>query len=107
MARYIDADAILEKAFEVEIYEYGEPKTILVVSAEDVMFVPTADVQKIRHGKWLHKRKYVTNASGEFKTFYFRICSECGKNPRIKRNRVVNYCPNCGAEMEDSDAEIH
>lgn len=40
-----------------------------------------------KYGKWL------INCDG-----YYPYCSECGEEP--VRNRMSNYCPNCGARME-------
>ena len=46
--------------------------------------VPTADVQPVRHGRWLYDE-------GDFD------CSECDG---IVERRVYNYCPWCGAKMD-------
>lgn len=46
-------------------------------------------------GKWVS----FTNASGEIissAVHLYPVCSECGVE-----NPVANYCPNCGAKMED------
>jgi len=48
--------------------------------------VPTADAEPVRHGKWI---EYPT-ADG------MNQCSACG----ILRFGESNYCPNCGARMD-------
>lgn len=45
-----------------------------------VEFGEKADVQRVRHGKWVDGMK----------------CSECGQVDTTK----PNYCPNCGAKMD-------
>ena len=46
---------------------------------------PTADVQEVRHGKW------IINSDG-----YYPYCSECGKEPK----EMSEFCPHCGAKMD-------
>lgn len=86
MPRYVDADAA--KA----IY-------LSKSAGEQLDRVPTADVQKVRHGKWIKKRTNV----------YF--CSMCGRLegkelecvvPEVQDKMVYviyPYC-HCGAKMD-------
>lgn len=46
---------------------------------------PTIDVAPVRHGRW---KSYTKN---------LRECSNCGYVVSIR----YNYCPNCGAKMDD------
>lgn len=49
----------------------------------------TADVAPVRHGRWAET---VTDG------FLFVSCSACG----FKTGRIdYNYCPNCGAKMDE------
>ena len=53
-----------------------------------------ADVEPVRHGRWIEKEKYT------FGVMY--DCSICGD--RILDNgHSWNYCPNCGARMNGGD----
>lgn len=57
---------------------------------------PSADVAPVRHGLWIEQEKYT------FGTMY--DCSICGD--RILDNghyngHSWNYCPNCGAKMDE------
>ena len=47
---------------------------------------PAADVESVRHGKWL------INSDG-----YYPYCSECKEEP--KSGIMTHYCPNCGCKM--------
>ena len=84
--RLIDANA-LEKALE-EI-------TIPVAVVKGKMFrlikeAPTINPESLRpHGKW-------------FPDPHDWICSKCGKWLELADgNADMNYCPHCGAKMED------
>ena len=51
-------------------------------------FIPTADVQEVKHGEWLHK-------NGEM------YCSICGSEALMDEVYYQSpHCPNCGAKMD-------
>jgi hypothetical protein len=80
MKKYIDRDALAEYAH----CQYG------MVTASDIMEFPTADVQPVKHGRWMYP-------------FY---CSVCGFAPYYSSDLTYNYCPNCGCKQDlggDSD----
>lgn len=96
MARYIDADALIKEHIEKEKGRYG---SCLVVGdnrfLQRFLNAPTADVVERKKGKWK-----------EWNDHYSAIvfCSECGYEDGLPN---YHFCPNCGAEMGDDDAEIH
>lgn len=51
-------------------------------------FINKADVQEVKHGKWLL-------VDGVIETFY--KCSLCGFKHQMQEE---NYCPRCGARMD-------
>ena len=73
--------------------------TQIMLIAQRIESLPTIEVsemtgERVDEGKnelgfWTGIRKNVFG-------FWVGVCSKCGKE-----NRVDNYCPNCGAEMED------
>lgn len=88
MPRYIDADKAVKRFEEL----HGNESNLLnMYNAEWIVsfieILPTADVQKVRHGKWGKK---------SFCTGFFR-CSECC----AVWNRTFEYCPHCGAKMTE------
>lgn len=89
MPRYIDADALSNFA----------NNQVGGITANEIMRFPTADVEPVRHGRWI-----VTGAT----QYFLAKCSVCG---RIEDRRRINgypYC-HCGAKMDggDDNAEIH
>ena len=84
MADYIEREKVLSKAAPVAGCFSN------MISAYDVIMLPTADVAPVVHGRWIEKDKYT------FGVMY--DCSICGD--RILDNgHSWNYCPNCGAKM--------
>ena len=49
---------------------------------------PSVDAEPVRHGRWIVQDD----------TFTRFICSECGTN---NQDGVGNYCPYCGAKMDE------
>lgn len=104
MSRYIDAepykDMCIGKVFGVMIKAgknfapndvYGED----FVKVANVNDIPTADVQEVKHGKWI--------ICGAFDDMM--KCSECEKR-NTARMRPITYrglpkwCEDCGAKMD-------
>lgn len=92
MARYIDADALLEELqeeldFESLLYTKEQNEWFnkgLKCAIRDVKHLPTADVVEVRHGRWEDR---------DGKTW----CSLCqASNKQYK----PPYCPHCGAKMD-------
>lgn len=86
MKRYVDADLA---------FLYMDNS-----ACEQIERMPVADdVQKVRHGHWLTpETKY---------PYYNWKCSYCGcedytQTDRNGKYKQMNYCPNCGAKMEET-----
>ena len=59
--------------------------------ADKIESIPTTDDAPIRHGRWDVDGVYV-------------VCSVCNRltlSPIVKQLPTFNYCPNCGARMDD------
>ena len=101
MARYIDADNLIDElsAACMPIYEKGITGILGDSSsiADIINEQPTADVQEVKHGEWLKP----SNDSVDSKQW---ICSECKgltETAYYCGHCYYNYCPSCGARMEE------
>ena len=63
--------------------------------------IPFADVAAIRHGHWIGT-EYDGYADGHPVYDWFE-CSECGFE--IRAEEVDNFCPSCGAKMDEASDE--
>ena len=58
---------------------------------------PAVDAEPVRHGKWLKIRQSFVNPN-KFRNYF---CSECGLELDEHIRSKPNYCPNCGAKMDE------
>ena len=105
MARYIDADKLME-AIEKNIEPYKSwDCTKADVIMDTILDAPTADVVEVKHGyfkrnernipkmKEFHE-KGIALSMNEKSIFY--TCSECGERISLSQK----YCSECGAKMD-------
>ena len=102
MAKYIEREAFLEDAEErycLPCKGAGKDHNGLKCRAcwvddmcGDIIGAPAADAAPVRHGRWVKQEKYT------FGTMY--DCSICG-NRILDNGHSWNYCPNCGAKMDE------
>lgn len=71
----------------------------------EIEYTPTADVQEVRHGKWIgYPSITISKRKRTIQSIIYK-CSCCGKsNGRAKSP----YCKNCGSKMygEEAEAEV-
>jgi len=94
MPRYIDADALID-----DIRKHSESYFADDFAHEWVDKQPSADVQPVRHGHWIHDGLDIPHGVDWMR------CSECGKRDKYCPATMTNYCPNCGAKMEGETNE--
>ena len=71
----------------------------------EIEYTPTADVQEVRHGKWIGYPSITISKRRRTVQSMIYKCSCCGKsNGRAKSP----YCKNCGSKMcgDESEAKI-
>ena len=86
MTRYIDADALIAKfKDDLENLQEFAFQLATIGAINTVKHQPTVDAVPVRHGKW------------EVTPVYIK-CSECGESFMLIPQ---NYCPNCGARMDE------
>lgn len=97
MPEYINREETL-KAFKLiaknpnKDYQRGMQDTIDCLVPEVIADIPAADVQPVRHGRWIE----VTPKHSR--------CSVCDTTCLIAVypiSKGANYCPNCGARMSE------
>ena len=81
--RLIDADALIEEALTEGAYGY--------VDALQIAIAPTVDAALVRHGQW------ETNSDRPDTL----ICSVCKCGFDMWKHDPHNFCPNCGAKMDE------
>ena len=91
MTRYIDAQK-LKDAMNIEDDTNGYFNIMTALQCVDE--APTADVQDVRHGHWIHEKDI--ERFGIWDTF---ICSKCCYRTLTE----YNYCENCGAKMDEEE----
>lgn len=103
MSRYIDADKLIE-SLELSIKSWSCDRNsnapTIVRTYQDVVYrveqYITADVQEVRHGKWVRKEP-------EGAIFADYECSVCSSYPTGSIRS--HYCPNCGARMDGKEEQ--
>jgi hypothetical protein len=104
MARYIDADKLLENLK----LQYGEDlgwQCTINMSDVGMMIedAPTADVVEVKHGEWI-KPQFVGRRG--FYGLKDCACGICKKEYAIEEScDFLNYCPFCGAKMDGGGKE--
>ena len=100
MAKYIEREALIEWLKRIPLIDLSDGRGLCRVIMEDdfkkaIKKMPKgiiADVEPVKHGRWIEQEKYT------FGVMY--DCSIC--NNRILDNgHSWNYCPNCGAKMDE------
>ncbi len=92
MARLIDVDTLLKELRKSCEYHAKNSRELSLLQ-RDIIIVqeqPTIEAEPVRHGKW----RFVNCATG------LRCqCSECLH--WVDAGTDKNYCPNCGARMDE------
>ena len=86
MTEYINRDAAIALAKDIIVpTKNGYAYRHRCIDPQDLAELPAADVVERKTGKWL-------------KSAWSIRCSECGYDMPFA---VRNFCPNCGAKMEE------
>ena len=114
MDEYIEREATIELLRSLGSRDYRREKGTIQEAIKMVSFpeyTPSADVAPVRHGRWLDRPKNQGLKDEEIGTvgmvggepWSSCYCSECGEWLVASDEYAVkgNYCPNCGAKMDD------
>ena len=80
-----------EEAIEVVKHAWGKG----LEPSQYIEIIPAADVSQVRHGRWVERgrRWQCTNC---------KVLMSIDGTPK---ENLLNYCPNCGADMRGSNDE--
>lgn len=98
MSRYIDADKLA--LFIVEHLPRSAPQDAydayfdVMRMLKDERATPTADVEEVKHAKWVDENCSNCGTRMPITTVYYR------GNLVFKYEGEINYCPNCGAIID-------
>lgn len=102
MARLIDADAFSERCGNYYAEE-GPAEGFIGTVGDLIAKQPVIDAQPVRHGRWI-PTEYDGYADGNPVYDAFE-CSECGHEHNGEGDTLTNFCPDCGASMDNEDGE--
>ena len=98
--RLIDADEFIE-ALEDLYQQAGWDRREVHFSLADTIcnldMMPTVDAEPVRHGNWI--KYYETDEGRSLR------CSKCLMVFWVGNGREGNYCPHCGAKMDEGKEE--
>lgn len=96
MAEYIERSYIRKMAMFEMAYTM-ETETDAAVVLRMIDDAPAADVAPVVHGRWIHDGHRINGGID------WCHCSECGKSDNFCTR--TNYCPNCGAKMDEKEGK--
>lgn len=98
MARYIDADEVLESEFTIE----QDGAIACVVDSEVIRRALTVKARPVVYGQWIHVPLNMNPDYFAYKYNLRKKCSACNyAMPEEYPN--FNICPNCGADMSPKE----
>lgn len=101
MDKYISLDRIKE-VFDYAEQEFCECDYAVKNTREAVESLPAADVQPVRHGRWVTREVLVNPIDGIWRTLV--ECSECGGEAfkhEVYGYQRDNFCHLCGADLRE------
>ena len=100
MNKRVDAEALLRMARKYEEFdEGGWSMPVKAVPVEAIEAAPAVDAVPVVHGRW---GEYIVVGYNGIKPIWARPCSECGYENLAF---ATNYCPRCGAKMNETGAD--
>ena len=93
MNEYIEREKAFDAVFGQFCASSDETEAALNAAIEEIRAIPAADVRPVVRGRW-------EKCVGENGVTSACRCSLCGFEDN--RFSMFNYCPNCGAKMEES-----
>ena len=96
--RYIDAVKLMDDAVITRSYK-GES----CVPVDCIDDAPTEDVAPVVHGHWYFTEYEYFTCSVCGKSYYNGCESSAEARSRLDKGDVFDFCPHCGAKMDEED----
>lgn len=100
MSEYVDKIEVLKRVEKYSLIHgssEGHYSGVADCIGEEVEDIPPADVAPVVHARW------IDNGRGGYAHAYF--CSNCGWLDGYPIEDRFNYCPCCGAKMDEIEDE--
>ena len=97
----ISVDVLKSRVLQGQ-FKIGQDGTWYVLGLIDSM--PTIDAAPIKHGRWEQVEVVHDRKDAKIQDWQQAKCSVCGKwhtTPYMYYLKLDNYCPNCGAIMNE------
>lgn len=94
--RLIDADELIKQACRSTEWSHGEHP--LVIEADDIDDAPTVDAEPVMHA---HVVWTIKNSS-----YQTQCCSNCHRTFISRPDETIEFCPHCGAKIDDHEGEL-
>ena len=97
MPEYIEREPLL---VEYDREHEGPPGR----ARELIVNAPAVDVAPVRHGRWEQKEVFeAKDCVDELQSAFCPVCQRYHTTPYSYYFSHYNYCPHCGAKMEESE----
>ena len=96
MRKYIDAEQLEDVVTDLNSKGWGITRNDFKLIDRVLFEFPAADVVEVKHGRWVGIDDY-PHETWE--------CDQCGCIYEEMTSWVPNYCPNCGASMDEVEDE--
>jgi len=107
MAEYIERDAVLSLAKDICVpTKWDSEYRHRSIDPGDVRELPAADVQPVRHGRWIKDSDGLTICSECEEVALQRVFIKLPEKIVDLQMRESHYCPICGAKMDGGENNI-
>ena len=98
MDDYISREKVLQNQYLSDMFDRYALEYIPVINARVVETIPAADVRPVMRGEWLKSEWGYPDRTLTCNVCGFEYDSTDYNHPKFQQ-KLLHYCPNCGATM--------